>query len=367
MHVVIAGGGVIGCAIAYYLSLKGVEVTIVEPHVIAGSASGKSGGFLARDWCRGQPQDALASLSFDLHDDLSRALPEDYGYRRVSTYAVATSDKRSLGREARDIPCWASGDCLVHQVIGTTETTAQLIPDRFTRALFQASLDRGANLVRASATGIVTDDTRMAVTGVRLGSQVLACDSFVVAMGPWSVLAAQWLSMPAVYGIKSNSVILDSAADTLPAEVFFVQYEDADGEYHDPELVLRTDGSAYVCGFSDETPLPIDPGAVTVDVAQGDRLAAVASKIGPLSPERPLLARQACYRPICEDAMPVMGAVEDIRGVFVATGHNCWGMLNAPGTGHVMADLIAEGRSDDLDLSPLRPHRLAPLHLESAG
>ena len=86
MNVVILGGGVIGSAIAYYLSRKGLPATVIERCEIACAASGKSGGLLARDWCAGQLQEPLALLSFDLHTDLPGELSQDYGYRRVDTY-----------------------------------------------------------------------------------------------------------------------------------------------------------------------------------------------------------------------------------------------------------------------------------------
>jgi len=54
-RVVICGAGVIGAAVAYYLSLRGVAATVVERCGVACAASGKSGGFLALDWCEGSP------------------------------------------------------------------------------------------------------------------------------------------------------------------------------------------------------------------------------------------------------------------------------------------------------------------------
>ena len=56
--------------------------------------------------------------------------------------------------------------------------------------------------------------------------------------------------------------------------------------------------------------------------------------------------------------MPLMGALDDLSGVFVATGHNCWGMLNAPGSGLAMAELIADGQASSIDLAPFDPARL---------
>src|SRR3981081_1899249 len=50
-HVIVCGAGVMGAAVAYYLARRGVAVTVVERSGVACAASGKSGGFLALDWC----------------------------------------------------------------------------------------------------------------------------------------------------------------------------------------------------------------------------------------------------------------------------------------------------------------------------
>ena len=51
MRVLIVGGGVIGTSIAYRLAARGADVIVIERSAIACAASGKSGGFLAMDWC----------------------------------------------------------------------------------------------------------------------------------------------------------------------------------------------------------------------------------------------------------------------------------------------------------------------------
>src|SRR5262249_40911339 len=70
-RIVICGGGAIGAAIAYFTSRRGARSTVIERHAVAGAASGKSGGFLALDWCCGSPLDRLARRSFELHAELS--------------------------------------------------------------------------------------------------------------------------------------------------------------------------------------------------------------------------------------------------------------------------------------------------------
>ena len=51
----ICGAGLHGSALAYYLTVKArhSDVTVVEKHSMAAAASGKGGGFLARDWGSG--------------------------------------------------------------------------------------------------------------------------------------------------------------------------------------------------------------------------------------------------------------------------------------------------------------------------
>ena len=71
MRVVICGAGVIGASVAYFLACRGIAATVVERSGVACAASGKSGGFLALDWCDGTPLEALARRSFALHAELA--------------------------------------------------------------------------------------------------------------------------------------------------------------------------------------------------------------------------------------------------------------------------------------------------------
>ena len=360
MNVVVLGAGVIGCAIAYYLAQRGIAATVIEALGVACAASGKSGGFLARDWCDGQPQEQLARVSFDLHQDLARTLGRDYGYRTVTTLAV-TCSARGAARapSASRRPAWLDGDCVVRGVLGDTTTTAQLDPAQFTEALLEGACARGARLQLGTAEGIVLDGDRRRVTGVRVDGECIAADAVVVAMGPWAGLAASWLPLPDVAGLKGYSITLAPSAD-VPAQALFVDYEDERGAWHGPEVVARASGEVYLCGFGDDSPVPASAAEVGVDESACARLATVAARLSGVLGGARVRRRQACYRPICRDALPVMGALERIAGAFVATGHNCWGMLNAPGSGYAMAELIAEGVSREIDLVPFAPSRLPP-------
>ena len=53
MRVLICGGGVIGASLAYFFSRRGARPMVIERTGLACASSGKSGGFLALDWCDG--------------------------------------------------------------------------------------------------------------------------------------------------------------------------------------------------------------------------------------------------------------------------------------------------------------------------
>jgi len=67
--------------------------------------------------------------------------------------------------------------------------------------------------------------------------------------------------------------------------------------------------------------------------------------------------RQACYRPVTDDNLPLIGRVRRLAGAYVATGHGPWGILNAPATGLALAELIVDGAASSLDLSTFDPAR----------
>ena len=366
MSIVVCGAGVIGASIAYFLAEHGVASTLVERRGVANAASGKSGGFIARDWCDGQPQAELARASFDLHAELACTLDADYGYKRIDTFLVAGSDRADIERyRGMTSPGWLDGRCAVHSAIGSTRTTATIHPERFTRALVDAACLRGARLVHGTVDGIARD-TRGAVRGVRVDGVEIAATAVVVAMGPWSILATQWLPLPPVAGLKGYSVVLAPRAP-VPAQALFVEYESASGEHTSPEIVVRADGEVWACGQSSDDPLPIDPGAVTVDAAKCREIARICTAMSSRLGDADILRTQACYRPICADAMPLLGAVPDVPGAYVATGHNCWGMLNAPASGRAMAELLCDGASSSIDLSPFDPARLETVRIDTAA
>jgi glycine/D-amino acid oxidase-like deaminating enzyme len=266
----------------------------------------------------------LAHRSFALHARLAAEIGGDWGYRRLTTYGgcAGLGPPRNVHRVD-----WLSASVAVNQQLGSTETLRC----------------KGGT----------------AVAGVEIDGEVVEGDAVVIALGPWSMLASQWLPIPAVFGLKGHSLVFETGSK-VPAEALFLECREASGAVQTPELFPRADGTTYVCAIASESPLPTDPARVTPDPGALDRLRAMCSELSPVLATARILARQACYRPITRDGLPLIGPVAGVEGAYIATGHGVWGILNAPATGEAMAELIVEGAAHSVDLSAFDPARLPP-------
>src|SRR5436853_5422966 len=206
-RIVICGGGAVGVAIAYFASRRGARPIVVERHEVAGAASGKSGGFLALDWCRGSALDRLARRSFALHAQLSAELGDPWGYRRLATYGgYAVEGDTARGAAGRP---WLTDGVTITSRLGSPQTTALVEPRAFTTGLMHVAEAHGAVLRHGTVVDLVRNASG-AVGGVTLVSgEIVEANAVVIAMGPWSVLAACWLPLPAVFGYKGHSLVFE--------------------------------------------------------------------------------------------------------------------------------------------------------------
>jgi len=239
------------------------------------------------------------------------------------------------------------------------EDTAQVNPGEVTSKMMDAALASGASLRIGAVEGVKREGDQ--VTGVLLDGEVLPCDLLVVAMGPWSVLLETWLPEVKVpmEGVLSSSLLFKMPRPVEPPCALFCQ-EDEFGCHL--EVNPRNDSTVYVCGLggsrylkeADIAKLPpedVRPNPARVKAAR-DSLRAKTSAVDGIEPES-----NACIRPCPPDARPMIGNV--MGNVFLACGHNCWGILWGPLTGLIMAEL-ATGGSSPVPLAAFDPLRFAP-------
>ena len=217
--VVIVGGGAAGCSVAYYLSLAGAKATVVESEGLGTQASGFSSGGL--NPLEGNnipgPLGPLAIESHRMHlhlwDELKEVTGIDYEGRVVSLIKVAFKDAElDELRESHQLFSAAPDDGFSATWLSREEVLAMeprispaiiqglsaygnaaLDSYKYTLALASAAERGGASVRSGWVRGLRISGSR--VTGVFLGDGEIACDNLVLAMGPWSREAEQWLDI----------------------------------------------------------------------------------------------------------------------------------------------------------------------------
>ncbi|KAA8547163.1 hypothetical protein F0562_003571 [Nyssa sinensis] len=363
-RVVVCGGGVIGVCTAFFLAKKGATVTLLEKSSVACAASGKAGGFLALDWCDGGPLSSLARASFNLHRSLAQELdgPQSYGYRPLTTLSLAITESQAHHKNpSSTFPSWVDGPARNPRTIGTTETTAQVHPQLFTRTLLsKAVADHGVEVVIGKLERVEVEGGRVRSVALEGGREMKA-DAVVLALGPWTSKFSLLSSIFRVYGLKAHSIVLQpKEANAITPHALFLSYYPAQGgKPMDPEVYPRPTGEVYLCGMSAEAEVPDDPEQVVANPESIAVLKRVASTVSSHleEGEARVKAEQACFLPCTDDSVPVIGEVPGVKGCFVATGHSCWGILNGPATGAAVAELVLDGCATIVDLSPFSPAR----------
>jgi glycine/D-amino acid oxidase-like deaminating enzyme len=354
---VICGAGAVGASVAYFLTRRGARPLVVDRARPAAAASGKAAGFLALDWNAGTPLDALARASFALHREIADELgAERLGYRPMDALMTAAADEGDLERYRRLAnPEWLDGNVVAHEAIGGPETTAQVNPRQFTTTLIETAVERGAEFVAGVVDGLTFTEGTGAVTGVSVGGEHHPADVVVLALGPWTSQAQRWLALPQVFGTKSASIVL--GAD-VPPQAVFSEFISRERRRYTIEMYPRSGGTVYVSGHPEHGTLPDDPDEITPGDAACDELHRIAGVHSRSLRDAEVLARTACYRPLTVDGVPLIGPVPGAPGVFLATGHASWGILNAPATGRMVSEMILDGESLSVDAGPFALSRL---------
>ena len=367
VDVVVVGGGIVGCATAYFLAKEGINVTIVERGALGDCASGYSAGLLNPLDGHGipGPLEPLAQESFRMHLHLAEEIKAETGVdpqsRILSCIWVAFNDTEAeefmplyqIAQRLEGFPArWLDGPALKAleprispQVISamSVEGMGQVDSYHYTLALAQAAERHGA-VIRHDTVRKLRQSSG-GVSEVLLAGEELTCKKVVLAMGPWSGQVENWLGVRVpISPLKGQ--ILRLALQGPPLRYAF--YRSGGGYVSSkPDGLIWAGTTEERVGFDDR---PTPEGRESI--LKG------AMEILPCLSEARLALQTACLRPVSEDGLPIIGEVPGWNGVFMATGAGRKGILLAPAMAKATAELVTAGHTN-LPVEPFSLGRFA--------
>ncbi|MBJ9987721.1 MULTISPECIES: NAD(P)/FAD-dependent oxidoreductase [Paenibacillus] len=365
-EVVIIGGGIIGMSIAYYTAKAGMDVLVVEQGEIAGGTSSKcDGNILAIDKDPGF--DSQMSLkSQELVKEWVRDLDEEFEYRAPGSILVCESDEEMIAAESwvarqreAGLPFRMLGQkdlrdewpYMAEDLPGGLEcaTDSTVNPVLLTYSLASTARHYGARLrTHTLVTGIQLDEGRK-VRAVETSEGRIRTSTVINAAGVWAkhigrmvgidipieprkghiLVASRWANI-GKRKVMEFGYLMSKFGGTRTVDPKFDRYGVA--------LVFEPTASQNFLIGSSRQFVGMDSG---VDQQVISLIAERAIRFFPVLEQIPLLRTYAGLRPWTADHLPIVSAIDEVPGFYVAAGHEGDGISLAAVTGKVISELLS--------------------------
>ena len=382
-RIVIIGGGIIGCSIAYHLAAMGeTDVVLLEQHQLTDGATWHAAGLVGQ-LRSSRNTTRMLEHSVELYGRLEAETGLAVDWHQVGSLRLACSPERVM--ELKRLTTMAKSFGLPMEIVSpqraaelfplmTTDgvlaaaflpTDGYIDPASVTQAIARGARQRGARIVEHTRVTSITVDGRRAST-VHTEHGDVSCEIVVNAAGMWGMEVGKMagVRIPAV-AVEHQYVLTGPIAGFTPAELRQMP------TMRDPDLLVyyKPDGPGLLIGGYEPDTLPFGHEGVPVPFRRQllepnfdrfEQLATLAAKRTPVIEEAGIRTMINGPIPYSADADFVMGKVPELDNYYVATGF-LYGIAAGGGAGKMMAEWILEGRPS-LDLWPLDVRRFAFHH-----
>lgn len=381
--IAIIGGGILGCAIACYLSREpGLSVAVFERHGLGEQTTSHAAALLTR----ARPDPAIGRMvaeTFDAIDQLSAELEDALPLRAVGSLHVAQNDESLTQLKATQTQARRFGDesewlrpseaqTLAPWLNLTSDTQTLWMPrdgyiDPYQLCTAYAAVARHRGVrfnLNTSVTDLCQEGRR--VTGLTVeGNESLSAGLVIDAAGPWSTALARQVGVHLAMGAirshywitaKDPRVIANGPLTILP----------------DSHSYARPEVGGLLFGLRDPQAVYADPAGLPDHLAgfafdsDSDGQEALMAGYPALQAQCPLIAEVplahyvsniSSYTP---DAKPLLGAMPGVDGFVAATGCSGGGIGLSGGIGRFIADLALD-RRPFVDTAPFELDRFGAI------
>lgn len=370
MKVIVIGTGIVGASAAYHLAKDQHEVMMIDQNQ-EGKATSAGAGIVC-PWMKDIENETwynLAKNSFNFYQNLIADLQEEgkdeVGYRKVGALCVS-SDPSQLDEMERRVKAKRIDAPEIGDIIRLNGAQArELFPllNENLEALFvsggarvdgallrnvlnRAARRKGAELIEGEAE-LVLENSK--VTGVKVGNKTILADKVLITAGAWAP------KLLAPLGIELNikpqrgqiAHIRLPGKDTANWPIIIPQ---------STHYIVPFDDGKIVAGATRETGSGFDYRLTAGGVKE---VLAEALEVAPGLDDGTLEEIRIGFRPMGPDILPIIGKLDTLEGVFLATGLGASGLTMGPYVGSLLASMVQD-REIEIDLTPCQPsHAIA--------
>jgi D-amino-acid dehydrogenase len=366
--VIVVGGGVVGATAAYRCAREGLRTLLVDRGDEGRATSAGAGIIAPATSVRHEALFEFGVRAGAYYPMLLEQLAEDgggeTGYARCGDLRVAVGDdelapfgalvsivavrRQRHGRPApEEVSEISPNDAraifppLARPLRAILDRTAARVDGRLlNQALLRAGARRGVTSIGGSVDRLLREGDR--VVGLTVGGQPHQAGHVVIAGGAWSKAFGEQLGI-AIPVEPQRGQIIHLQMPARATESWPVVHAFRD------QYIVSWAGGRVVAGATRETGSGFDPRLT----ARGVRdVLDEALRVAPGLAEASLLETRVGLRPLSADGLPVVGPVDGVAGVSLATGHGPSGLTLGPYSAHLICELI-RGRASDAFLPQL--------------
>jgi sarcosine dehydrogenase len=382
-RIVIIGGGILGCSIAYHLTKMGEkDVVLVEQHKLTDGATWHAAGLVGQ-LRSSRNTTRMLERSVEMYRGLEAETGQAVDWNEVGSLRLACSPDRVL--ELKRLTTMAKSFGLPMEIISAAQaqalfplmstddvlaaaflpTDGYIDPASVTQAIAKGAKMRGATIVEDTKVTRITVEGRR-VTTVHTDHGDIACEMVVNAAGMWGLEVGRLagVRVPA-FAVEHQYILTGPIAEMDAADIRRMP------TMRDPDHLVyyKPDGQGLLVGgyepdtlafAQDGIPVPFQRKLLEPDFDRFAQLALMAVKRTPCIEKAGIRTVINGPIPYSADADFVMGRTPELDNFFVSTGF-LYGIAAGGGAGKMMAEWMLEGRPS-LDLWPLDVRRFAFHH-----
>ncbi len=354
--VVIIGGGVSGCSLAYNLAKRGVSVVVFEKRYLSSGATGACGAGIRQQWSTRENTD-LAIKSVKIFEQLGKELGEDIELRQGG-YLIAVHNEKDMKQALKNVKMQKSLGLKVDiltpekindivpildvkgmKAIGATfcPTDGHANPFKTNFAYANAAKRLGAKIYTyTEVKGIKKNKKEICSVITEKGT--VKTKIVVNAAGVWSKIIAEMVGIN-LPNIPFRKEIMVTERIRPVFEAMVISFKD--GIYFSQQKEGQILGGI---------PIPEErSGYITIPTFEFmQHMAKTLTRYAPILKHVNMLRHWTGFYDVTPDARPILGETEELKGFIQCNGFSGHGFMLSPMVAKILADFIVDGKRPDI-------------------